>query len=213
MRHIFQEINSTNERLRVYNPNLWDSILAIEQHSGRGRRDNSWHSPKGGFYFSISAPKHRLLPLLAGLSAKLSLESFHQINISLKWPNDLLFDGKKLGGILCESNDDFAIVGVGINVETTPDISSSISLKDLGLTVNIYDLANEFENILKHELINFDSNDFFIRYRKAEVLLGKTVKWNNSKGLVVDINDCGELVVEAGQNTFSLNAEEVHLEH
>ena len=213
MRHVFQEVNSTNERLRSYNPNLWDSILANRQTSGKGRRGRFWHSPEGGLYLSVSTPKHRLLPLLAALAAKLAIESFHPVNISLKWPNDLLFNGKKLGGILCESHNDFAIVGVGINVEVTPDVSSSISLTDLGLIVNVYDLANEFENTLKHELINFDSNDFFGRYRKAEVLLGKMVKWDNSKGLVVDINDCGELVVEAGQNTFSLNAEEVHLEH
>ena len=99
MRQIFQEIPSTNERLRLQNPNVWDSILAFEQHQGRGRRGNDWVSPKGGFYFSICSPQHKLLPLIAGLSSKLSLESFHQFNVSLKWPNDLILDGKKLGGI------------------------------------------------------------------------------------------------------------------
>ena len=213
MRQVFQEIPSTNERLRLQNPNLWDSIIAFEQHQGRGRRGNTWVSPKGGFYFSICSPQHKLLPLIAGLSSKLSLESFHQFNVSLKWPNDLILDGKKLGGILCESHNDFAIVGVGINIEKTPDVSSSISLNDVDASINLLDLADKFENILQRELMNFDSNDFFISYRKAEILLGKNVRWNNSEGLVIDITENGELMVEENNNIITLSAEEVHLEH
>ena len=61
--------------------------------------------------------------------------------------------------------------------------------------------------------MNFDSNDFYISYRKAEILLGKNVRWNNSEGLVIDITENGELMVEENNNIITLNAEEVHLEH
>ena len=104
-------------------------------------------------------------------------------------------------------------MGVGINIEKTPDVPSSISLNDIGVSINLLDLADKFENILKHELINFDSNDFFINYRKAEILLGKNVRWNGSEGIVIDITENGELMVEENDNIVTLNAEEVHLEH
>ena len=104
-------------------------------------------------------------------------------------------------------------MGVGINIEKTPDVSSSISLNDVDASINLLDLADKFENILQRELMNFDSNDFFISYRKAEILLGMNVRWNNSEGLVIDITENGELMVEENNNIITLNAEEVHPEH
>lgn len=105
-------------------------VLADEQTEGRGTKGRRWHSPPGvGLYASFvlrfpegdPVPAFRLLPLAAGVAAADAVLAASGIEVKLKWPNDLVRDGRKIGGILVESvsagsSPDFAIVGVGINV-------------------------------------------------------------------------------------------------
>jgi BirA family transcriptional regulator, biotin operon repressor / biotin---[acetyl-CoA-carboxylase] ligase len=103
-------------------------ILAEEQSAGRGRAGRSWHSERGaGIYVTlllrpkISPVQAPLLTMMAGLSAHAAIQARTGMQVDLKWPNDLMLDGKKLGGILTEMYSDttlvrFIIVGVGINV-------------------------------------------------------------------------------------------------
>jgi len=103
-------------------------VLAEEQTAGRGRAGRSWHSERGtGLYFTlllrprlapVQAP---LLTMLSGLSAHAAIQGLTGLTPELKWPNDLLLNGKKVGGILTEMHAEpsvvrFVIVGVGINV-------------------------------------------------------------------------------------------------
>lgn len=103
-------------------------VLAEEQTAGRGRAGRSWHSERGtGLYFTLLlrpklAPAQApLLTMLAGLSAHAAVEKQTGLAPELKWPNDLLLNGKKMGGILTEMHAEanavrFVIVGIGINV-------------------------------------------------------------------------------------------------
>jgi len=103
-------------------------ILAEEQTAGRGRAGRSWHSERAsGLYFTLllrprlSPAQAPLLTMLAGLSVHAAIEAQTGIAATLKWPNDILIDGKKLGGILTEMYAEptlirFVIVGIGINV-------------------------------------------------------------------------------------------------
>jgi BirA family transcriptional regulator, biotin operon repressor / biotin---[acetyl-CoA-carboxylase] ligase len=103
-------------------------VLAEEQTAGRGRAGRSWHSERGtGLYFTLLlrpklAPAQApLLTMLAGLSAHAAIQGQTGLVPELKWPNDLLLNGKKLGGILTEMHAEpsavrFVIVGIGINV-------------------------------------------------------------------------------------------------
>src|SRR5215831_4589679 len=103
-------------------------VLAEEQTAGRGRSGRSWHSERGaGLYVTLSlrprlAPAQApLLTMMAGLSAHTAILAQTGLNVELKWPNDLLLNGKKLGGILTEMHAEpsavrFVIVGIGINV-------------------------------------------------------------------------------------------------
>jgi BirA family biotin operon repressor/biotin-[acetyl-CoA-carboxylase] ligase len=103
-------------------------VLAEEQTAGRGRSGRSWHSERGaGLYVTLSlrprlAPAQApLLTMMAGLSAHTAILAQTGLNAELKWPNDLLLNGKKLGGILTEMHAEpstvrFVIVGIGINV-------------------------------------------------------------------------------------------------
>lgn len=103
-------------------------VLAEEQTGGRGRAGRTWHSERGtGLYVTlllrpkISPVQAPLLTMMAGLSSHAAIQAQTGLTVDLKWPNDLMLGGKKLGGILTEmyaepSQVRFVIVGIGINV-------------------------------------------------------------------------------------------------
>lgn len=103
-------------------------ILAEEQSAGRGRAGRSWHSERGtGIYVTLllrpklSPVQAPLLTMMAGLSAHAAIQERTGLQVDLKWPNDLIVNRKKLGGLLTEMYSDttqvrFVIVGIGINV-------------------------------------------------------------------------------------------------
>jgi BirA family transcriptional regulator, biotin operon repressor / biotin---[acetyl-CoA-carboxylase] ligase len=119
-------------------------FLAEEQTAGRGRGANSWQSPRSsGIYCSVivrpALPPSEVLvlSLAAGLSVRAAIEQVDsRISADLKWPNDLLIDGKKICGILTEMNAEatrvrYIVVGVGINVNQAsfPKDLSATSLR------------------------------------------------------------------------------------
>jgi BirA family transcriptional regulator, biotin operon repressor / biotin---[acetyl-CoA-carboxylase] ligase len=103
-------------------------VMAEAQTAGRGRSGRTWHSEKGtGLYFTVllrprlSPAQAPLLTMLAGISAQSAIAAQTGLVPELKWPNDLLLGGKKVGGILTEMHAEpnvvrFVIVGIGINV-------------------------------------------------------------------------------------------------
>jgi BirA family transcriptional regulator, biotin operon repressor / biotin---[acetyl-CoA-carboxylase] ligase len=102
--------------------------FADEQRTGRGRGDHSWHSAAGeGLYVSVLlrpavAPAHLpLIPLAAGLAAANAISVASNLEVDVRWPNDLLVGDRKTGGILVESKTEgdavsFVVIGIGINV-------------------------------------------------------------------------------------------------
>ncbi len=114
-------------------------IVAEEQTAGRGRAGRKWHSEVGsGIYVTVllrprlSPVQAPLLTILAGLSLHAAILAQTGLNTELKWPNDILVNGKKLGGILTEMHAEptqvrFVIVGIGVNVNQEkfpPELSS-----------------------------------------------------------------------------------------
>jgi BirA family biotin operon repressor/biotin-[acetyl-CoA-carboxylase] ligase len=103
-------------------------VLAEEQTAGRGRAGRSWHSERAsGIYVTlllrpkISPVQAPLLTMMAGLSAHAAIQAQTGLQPDVKWPNDLMLNGKKVGGILTEMHAEptlvrFVIVGIGINV-------------------------------------------------------------------------------------------------
>lgn len=102
-------------------------IVAAEQLQGRGTRGRSWHSPPGGLWFSIlyrtvAESGLEILPLRIGLAIVRAVELVApELRLGLKWPNDVMLEEKKLGGILCEARWQgtalsWIAVGVGLNV-------------------------------------------------------------------------------------------------
>jgi BirA family biotin operon repressor/biotin-[acetyl-CoA-carboxylase] ligase len=116
-------------------------LLAAElQSAGRGRRGRRWHSPRGaGLTFSISRrmpqPVSALsgLSLAAGVAVARALRGVGAAEVALKWPNDLVARGAKLGGILVETRIDDGhtrvVVGIGVNCRATPGLDERLSRK------------------------------------------------------------------------------------
>ena len=111
----------------IHNGNESGVVLTSDQFNGKGQRNNNWISSiHGSITFSLFAQKElpsnvlSMLPILAGLSVQQGLLDFN-INALLKWPNDIMLNNKKIGGVLCESNirgsfSKFIVIGVGLNV-------------------------------------------------------------------------------------------------
>jgi BirA family biotin operon repressor/biotin-[acetyl-CoA-carboxylase] ligase len=142
--HHYLKIDSTNRvamELGSANEPEGTVVLAEEQTSGRGRAGRNWHSERGtGIYVTlllrpkISPVLAPLLTMMAGISARAAIQVQTGLAIDLKWPNDLLLNGKKLGGILTEMHAEpsqvrFVIVGIGINAnqEKFPSELTSIA--------------------------------------------------------------------------------------
>src|ERR1700733_11838983 len=126
----FSAIDSTNtwakQNIHLFNPKKITLVTAEMQHEGRGRFKRRWVSPSGlnmyaSFCFFVSKENKNLSTIgqVMGISAARILEEF-KVSPKLKWPNDLILRGKKLGGILCETQDrgeQFCIIaGIGINI-------------------------------------------------------------------------------------------------
>jgi BirA family biotin operon repressor/biotin-[acetyl-CoA-carboxylase] ligase len=101
-------------------------IVAEEQTGGRGTKGRSWHSPNGlGLYASVilrpRRPDISLLPLMAGVACLEAVREAAGLQAALEWPNDIVSEGRKIGGILCEgeflgNSLSFAVLGIGLNV-------------------------------------------------------------------------------------------------
>lgn len=101
-------------------------LVAEEQTAGRGRRDRTWSAPaRSGLTFSVllrpSVPVAELgwLSLLAGLAVAEAVARLAELDVGLKWPNDLLVGERKLAGVLAERVGGAVVLGIGLNVTTT----------------------------------------------------------------------------------------------
>ncbi len=121
--HHNRETVSTNLDARAGRP--FAVFTADFQTAGRGRLDHRWVSPPGAnLLMSVVLPVGKAapeevatLPLVVGLAVVLAVRSLGIAGVMLKWPNDVLVEGRKVAGILCERNDDRVIAGIGVNVQ------------------------------------------------------------------------------------------------
>jgi len=112
-------------------------VAADVQTAGRGRRGRRWHSPPGcGALFSLGVPLARPvrelpgLSIVAGVAAVRALRALGAANVALKWPNDLMLGGAKLGGILAETRargaGSVAVIGIGLNHRRAPELAARV---------------------------------------------------------------------------------------
>jgi BirA family biotin operon repressor/biotin-[acetyl-CoA-carboxylase] ligase len=130
---VVERCGSTNDLLLKQNPEKPALIAAEEQTAGRGRRGRRWHSaPGAGITFSLGRRIHRpvrelaALSLVAGVAATRALRALGAHQAALKWPNDLVVDGAKLGGILVETRGNHAVIGIGLNCRRDATLEAKV---------------------------------------------------------------------------------------
>ena len=134
--HFESTVDSTNEWAFRADGKRGEIFLADFQTGGKGRLKRPWESPAGKniLLSLVDTPpvppgKSFQLSLVAGVAFLEGLSNaVPQISFALKWPNDILVDGKKLGGILAETRGETTVIGVGLNVNiTSTDFSSTVA--------------------------------------------------------------------------------------
>ena len=209
MINLVDNVNSTNSWLSQFNLNYYDSIISLKQSEGRGRQGRTWDSEKGGFYYSIILPNKNLLPIIVGVSVAEILFK-KEVPIKLKWPNDILVDGKKLGGILCQSHGEKVTVGLGINVSNKPNLEHSINLSTLGINIDYLHFAHKLNDKIRN-VMDLSDEEIVQHFLIYDCLIGKQVCWNGSEGIAVKVSEDGRLVVRNYMDELIFLTDEVHL--
>lgn len=209
----FDEIDSTQNYAKKLaeagkeNFAVWAKIQTL----GHGRSGRKWLSPKGGLWFSFVLNIGDLIPeeislitILTGLAVNKVCETAYKCNLKLKWPNDVILNGKKVSGIICEKIQDKIIIGIGINtnvdnLDEFSDIATSFKIEtnmELNNEIILKEILKEINTsleILKHEKYKiielFRSKMAFINEKKYISLL-------QGKAVIKGINDNGHLIVE-----------------
>ncbi|MFW5960015.1 MAG: biotin--[acetyl-CoA-carboxylase] ligase [Chitinivibrionales bacterium] len=214
----FESLGSTNDYLKENVTELDDYtvVWARDQHSGRGRFSRKWLSEKGeGLTFSVSIPVVDYeaeciggIPLAAGLSAAAALKGIAPVlSPRIKWPNDILLNRKKAGGILCERVGDNVVAGLGININTRQENLDSIDIPATSLSVETqcgYKLSDVLERFLESFKPRLDTLlkegvkgikqelDQYLYVPDHDVIV---IDWDREfKGRIVGVNESGELL-------------------
>lgn len=228
----FDTLDSTNDEAKRLAEKTFENgtvLIADEQQSGRGRLGRNWTSPKGkGIWLTIMlkpqiAPKDASkMTIIAALAVRRAIQSVCKVESQIKWPNDIVLNGKKICGILTEMNAEmdeihYLIVGIGINVnldkddfdETLLDKATSLKVEsnsEIDRKILVANILNEFE-ILYHDFIKeVNIEKYFEEYKKASATIGKQVKIIDRKGEIIgfaeDLNMEGQLIVRKEDGTF-----------
>ena len=231
-------VTSTNEiakKMAYQGAATGTVVVAEEQTGGRGRLERSFFSPKGkGILFSVilhpqcSAKDAPKFTLMAAVAVARAMERLN-LRPEIKWPNDIMFDGRKLVGILTEMSAEighvnYIVVGIGINVnfsredfpESIREIASSLSEiagEELNRAAVFRAVLEEFEKLYTEN--NFD--EVFKLWRKYNITLGKKVTVFSAdtgdifSGTAVDINEDGALIVDTDGKRKTVYAGDVSI--
>ncbi|MFL6526050.1 MAG: biotin--[acetyl-CoA-carboxylase] ligase [Nitrososphaera sp.] len=197
-------------------------IIADQQTGGRGRENRKWLSPSGGIWLSVilrpttSASKITVLPFAVAIAVCEAIRETTHLNPKLRWPNDVMINGKKVAGVLIDISMEadqinYAIIGIGINANVDSLALSSFleshmkvtSISDeLGYKISILELTRitlehleyhylQLRDSIPHAIIEIWKNNSDILHHKVEVI-GKHL---TIKGIVEDVKDDGSLLV------------------
>lgn len=217
--NIFDILDSTNEECkRINQKKQVHVIISEEQTQGKGRLGKSWSSPKSGnIYMSIAFKgvyKNYPLSLIAGIICKESICTLlDEDAIGLKWPNDLIFLNKKVGGILVEKeiigNEQLNIIGIGLNLYHSKKESWWGDLSSRGLRSK----RNELINSILIQFMNFIDNgmvDWDLKWQEYCIHMRSNIKikQNNiviDSGLFNGINKDGSMSLLSDNNKSERN--------
>jgi BirA family transcriptional regulator, biotin operon repressor / biotin---[acetyl-CoA-carboxylase] ligase len=191
-------------------------VTATEQTAGRGRQGRTWSAPAGrALLMSIVL---RETPALLPLAAALAVAEVAGSAAQIKWPNDVLVDGRKVAGILAEARvqEGWAVVGIGLNVALRlEDLPAELRATAGTLGLSPADVEPTLQRLLGalERALALDDAALLDAYGARDGLRGREVRWAGGRGRAAGIDGAGRLVVELPQGgRTALNAGEVHLE-
>jgi BirA family biotin operon repressor/biotin-[acetyl-CoA-carboxylase] ligase len=232
--HIFEETDSTNiQAFRIASLRAPEGsiVIADTQTGGKGRLGRRWISPpRKNLYLSLiirpqikisSAPK---ITLVTAVALSDTLDETGAKGHTIKWPNDILYDGRKLSGILTEMKGDcdsidFIIIGIGVNLNSTPedypdDIkNTAVSVKDITgkeadrvkfLTLFLMHFEKYYTSFLKGQF-----PEILEKWKIKSSIINRKIKVSNFDetftGTVTGITPDGNLIVSTAEGTCQLN--------
>ena len=222
--HYFNEVDSTNEVAKYLAEEGAEDgtvVVAEIQNKGKGRRGKTWISPPGGIWMSVilrpEIPPHRAsqLTLVTGVVVAKTIKEELNIDVGIKWPNDILIGKKKVCGILTEVNAtldkvNYLVVGIGIDMNVDVPMLPSDLQKGATSLKNELDTEINGALLVQRFLLNFENiyNDFkdgkfpeiLDEWRAMSSTIGTSVevrtRGKRVQGYAVGINKEGILIIE-----------------
>ncbi len=193
-------------------------VVADRQIAGRGRQGRTWEQPDRAMFSSLSfmmdwEPVHRtLIPLVAGLVVCETIRDVGRCEPSLKWPNDILIDGAKAGGVLVEAEGARLTVGCGLNLWWADPIAGATSVFDADVDSTVaLDIATRWSQALLYEIDGPSGKWPKNRYVELSATLGREVVWDGGMGTATGLSASGALVVHTAEGIETIHAGDVHL--
>lgn len=226
--YFFEEVDSTNAW--IFRQKNIDGLCCITDHqsSGKGRQGRTWVDRKGGSIlismgWEVEAGHCSVVSLVAGLAVVESLKEQGIGDVQLKWPNDILFNSRKLGGILVEKSSSRMVVGLGLNVQLKTPLMLEIEqpwtdIVSTGFNCNINQLLSA---ILRNmgEMVTACMSQGFSRYAEywnsLDAFKGRTIKACIGQDVLLGIergvDESGALLIETGHGLQSVHSGDVSL--
>jgi BirA family biotin operon repressor/biotin-[acetyl-CoA-carboxylase] ligase len=214
-----RETTSTNDRARdlaAAGAPHGTLVTAAAQTAGRGRQGRSWSAPPGtALLMSLVL---RDPPPLLPLAAAVAVAEVCGDGARIKWPNDVLIEGRKVAGILAEGRpqEGWAVLGIGLNVALRiEDLPPELHTTATTLARNPDQLEPTLHQLLQAlaRSLTLAGAEVLDAYRERDALRGREVSWSGGAGVADGIDGAGRLVVALPDGgRIALDAGEVHLE-
>lgn len=203
----FKSLDSTNleaaRKIENLEGGLCFVITSEVQTQGRGRLERNWESSSKGNIYMTLAVEEKLLPselaeILPLYTAFSLIKAINSDLIKYKWPNDLMIEGKKFCGVLCQKYKGFYIVGIGVNVAYAPDYGVHLGRYNLDCThMKVFNSFKENLDFSPEYVISFLSRKFFkqdgVEINKGQ-FIGKFVGITPEGNLILRNNGKDEII-------------------
>ena len=222
---IYHEIDSTNdEAKRIELDKDFHVIIAEKQTKGRGRLGKRWSSPNSGNVYMTICTENDLsklpISLITGLICKKAINKISNKSIiMLKWPNDILLNNKKIGGILVETevyNKKIrTIIGIGINIKIKKEESWWGDLSKFSIEAKRNELINQIlsDFIEKSDKLDFNWMD---EWKNSCIHMNKKIKINDGnafekEAIFLDVDKNGNAIVKTDQGRELISSGEISI--
>ncbi|MGJ8545124.1 MAG: biotin--[acetyl-CoA-carboxylase] ligase [Sulfitobacter sp.] len=227
-RVVLDEVDSTLSEAARQAPQLagpmW--ILAHAQTAARGRRGRAWSTPRGNFAATL-VMRHKGSPAQAAQRSFVSSLALYRAlsrlapgrDFQLKWPNDVLLDGKKLAGILLESSGDCVMIGIGVNLVHLPETQmlepgalAPVALSDVAPEQLLDVLAQEYA-ALEAQFRRDGFAPIRLGWLAHAARLGEQITARSMReetvGIFEDVDEAGNLILRSPQGRVVITAADV----